>query len=188
MTEYILLKTSGAPVNPVADEATHATIIVDYPHHELHGGSAYFLIYSALADDTDVIEIRFQTPNTTKWAHMLIDVECALAATVEMWEGTTKTHEAGNVLTALNRNRNSTNTSGLTICHTPGGAQAGAGTITEYVGAATVSGRVAAGGHSGGRNELILDQNNDYLIRVTSRADANALTIVLDWYEHTNKS
>ncbi len=186
MSEYILLKTSGPPVNPLADLATHATIVVDYPHHELHAGSAYFVIYSALANDTDVIEIRFQTPNTTKWAHMLIDIEAALAATAEIWEGTTKTHEAGNVLAALNRN--SANTSGLTICHTPGGAQAGAATIMEYVGSATVSGRVAAGGHSGGRNEVILDQNNDYLIRVTSRADANALTIVLDWYEHTSKS
>ena len=188
MSEYILVSTSGPPVNPIANLETHALIVVEYSHHEIHGGSAYFVIYSALADDTDVIEIRIQTPDTTKWAHMTIDIEAALAATVEMWEPTTKTHEAGNVLTALNRNRNSTNTSGLTICHTPGGAQAGAATITEYVGAATVSGRVSAGGHAGGRNELILDQNNDYLIRVTSRADDNALTIVLDWYEHTNKS
>ena len=187
MTEYILLKTKTSPVNPIADDVTHAITTVDYPHHELHGGSAYFVIYSALAGDTDVIEVRIETPNTTKWAHMLIDIESALAATVEIWEGTTKTHEAGNVLAALNRNRNSSNSSGLTICHTPGGSESSGAIITEYIGAATTSGRVAAGGRSGGRNEIILDQNNDYLIRVTSRADSNALTIILDYYEHTNK-
>ena len=187
MTEYILLKTSGAPVNPTADEVTHAINIVDYPHHEIHGGSAYFAVHSMLRDDTEVSEVRIQTPNTTKWAHMVIGVQASLAATIDFHEGTTMTHDAGNVLTPMNRNRNSTNTSGLTICHTPSGADTSGADWTQYIGAAASGGRIAVGGESGGRGEFILDQDNDYLIRVTSRADANAVSILMDYYEHTNK-
>jgi hypothetical protein len=187
MTEYILLATSGPPVNPTADLITHAINVIDYPHHEIHGGSSYLVVYSALAGDTDVIEVRIQTPNSAKWAHMVISIESALASTATLWTPTTKTHEGGNALTPMNRNHNSTNSSGLTICHTPGGAQAGAGNLVQYLGAATVSGRTETGGTTGSRHEFILKQNDDYLINMTSRADANAMTITLDWYEHTSK-
>ena len=187
MSEYILLATSGPPVNPTADLSTHATNVIDYPHHEVHSGSAYFAIYSALLDDTGVVEVRIQTPDTAKWAHAEMEVSSALASTLEIHEATTKTHEAGNVLVPINRNRNSTNTSGMTVCFNPGGADTSAPLYTEYIGAATVSGRGDVGGGSSSRHELILKQNEDYLVRLTSRADANALTIGLDWYEHTNK-
>ena len=187
MTEYILLKTGGAPVNPTADDITHAINMVDHAHHEIHDGSAYFAVHSMLRDDTEVAEVRIQTPDTTKWAHMVIGVQAALAATVEFHEGTTMTHEAGNALTPMNRNRNSTNTSGLTICHTPGGADTSGADWTQYIGAAASGGRIAVGGEAGGRNEFMLDQNNDYLIRATSRADGNAISILMDYYEHTNK-
>ena len=50
-----------------------------------------------------------------------------------------------------------------------------------------VRGKADAGGSGGSRREFILDQNIAYLIRATSRADANAISIILDWYEHTNK-
>lgn len=188
MSEYILVSTSGPPVNPTADLITHALNVVDYPHHEIHGGSAYFVVYSALGDDTDVIEVRIQTPNSTKWAHMEIFIEAALAATAQLWTPTTKTHVGGNAITPMNRNHNSTNTSGLTICHTPGGSQAGAGNLLQYIGAATTGGRADVGGATGTRAEFILKQNEDYLINITSRADANAMSIILSWYEHRSKS
>ena len=154
---------------------------------EIHGGSGYFVAYSALKDDTETIEVRIQTPNTTKWAHMIITIDAALAATAQMWIPTTKTHEAGNVITSLNRNFNSTNTSGLTICHTPGGTQSGAGGLLQYLGSASTSGKSDSGGGTGSRGEFILKQNEDYLIQIASRADNNALSIILDWYEHTSK-
>ena len=170
-----------------ADAVTNAINTIDYGHHEIHEGSGYFVTYSALANDTDLIEVRIQTPNTTKWAHMQIVIDVALAGTAQLWRGTTKTHEAGNAITPMNRNHNSSNTSGLTICHTPGGTESAGSALTRYIGAATTNGRVNTGGEGGSRAEFILAQNTAYLIRVTSRADANALSIILDWYEHTNK-
>ena len=170
------------------DKATNQLMTVDYEHHEIHGGSAYFVVYSALKSDTGLIEVRIQTPNTKTWAHMVIAIDAALAATAQLWKGTTKTDVSGNRITPMNRNHNSSNTSGLTICHTPAGAEGGTAALTQYMGAASTNGRVNTGGGTGNRGEFILQQNQSYLIRVTSRADNNALSIILDWYEHAHKN
>lgn len=169
------------------DAATASLNVVDYPHHEIHGGSAYFAVYSALVNSAGTIEVRIQTPDSPSWAHMQIGIDAALAATAELWVPTTKTDDAGNRITPFQRNGNSANTSGLTICHTPGGAQAGNAGLLQYIGAASTSGRFVASGSTGSRGEFILKQNTAYLIKVTSRADNNALSIILDWYEHTSK-
>jgi hypothetical protein len=168
------------------DTATNAVMVVDYSHHEIHGGSGYLAIYSALKADTEFIEVRIQTPNTTKWAHMVMDIECALAGYIQLWMNTTKTHVTGNAIVPMNRDHNSSSASGLTLCHTPAGTESATAALAEYVGAAASGGRVAVGGEANSRAEFILKQNTAYLIRATSRADGNALSIILDWYEHTN--
>jgi len=170
------------------DKATNQLMVVDYEHHETHSGSGYFAVYSNTADDTDTVEVRIGTPDTTTWAHMVISINSALAATAELFKPTTKTHVAGNAITPMNRNHNSSNTSGLTICHTPAGTESGSAALTQYIGASSVSGRVETGGGTGSRGEFILEQNQSYLIRVTSRADSNSMSIILDWYEHANKN
>lgn len=169
------------------DEATNALTVIDYSHHESHDGSAYFAVYSALKNDTQTIEVRIQTPATTKWAHMVFTIDVALAATASLWEATTKTDASANRITPMNRDHNSAKTSGLTICHTPAGSQAGAANLVQYIGATATGGRVAVGGGTGTRGEFILKQNTAYLIQVASRADGNALSIIMDWYEHTNR-
>jgi len=169
------------------DKTTRALSTIDYAHHEAHEGDGYFAIYSAVKNDTATIEVYVLTPNTTKWAHMLIAVECSLAGTAQLWEGTTKTYVSGNQIVPFDRNRNSAKTSGLTICHTPDGSETGTASMTQYVGATASGGRVAVGGATGSeREEFILKQNTAYLIRGTSRADGNAISIALSWYEHTN--
>ena len=183
----MMLNNGTKDVHATADASTNAITTIEYEHHEIHGGSAYYVIYSALRADTEFIEVRIQTPDTTKWAHMVINVDFALAGTAELWTPTTKTHASANAIAPLNRNFNSTNTSGLTICHTPGGAQAGTANLIQYVGATASGGRVSEGGGADSRHEFILDQNQSYLIKATSRADGNAVSIILDWYEHTAK-
>ena len=150
---------------------------------KIYEGDHYFAIYSAEADDTDSIEVRIQTPDSDTKAYMIFDIECALAATVSLWAATTKTHVADNAITPLNRDFNSNNASVVTICHTPGGSQAGAADLVEYVGASASGGRVAAGGEAASNSYFILKKNTAYLVQATSRADANALAIIMDWYE-----
>ena len=87
-----MLNQGTKDVVPRADPVTNVAVGIDYPHAEAHAQSAYFAVYSALANDTDVIEVRIQTPNSTKWAHMVIGVQAALAATIDFHEGTSMTH------------------------------------------------------------------------------------------------
>ena len=169
------------------DKSTGYLITLDPYAHHAHEGDAFFTVYSGVVDDTGKIEVRIQTPDTTKWAHMSIGIDAALAATAEMWAPTTMTHVTGNAITPFNRNNNSTNSSGLTICHTPGGSQAGNPSLYQYLGAATTSGKASVGGGTGSRGEFIFAQNLAYLIRMTSRADDNALSIILSWSEHEHK-
>jgi len=185
--EYILVDPQEIYRKARLDESTHAPITIQYDHHEIHDGNSYFVVYSALLNTAALIEVRIATPNTTAWAHMQIMVDSAIAGTASLWEGTTKTDNSGNRITPMNRNRNSSNTSGLTICHTPGGSESGTANLTQYLGAAATGGRSTASGQANSRGEFVLKQNTAYLIRATSRADNNSMSIILDWYEHTNK-
>lgn len=166
----------------VIDSITKIPIRISYPHHQIHNGNHYFIAYSALADKDDLIELRVGVPSSV-YPHMIIEVIGEEAALVEMFINTTKTHVSGNAITPFNRNQNSSNTSSLIICYTPGGSQAGSGDLLQYIGAADGAGTSTTGGSASSREEFILKQGTNYLIRNTSRANNNSLTILLDWYE-----
>lgn len=170
------------------DQLTDVNIIVDYPHHEIHAGSSYFVMYSALADNAGVIEVRLQTGYSAKQTHLTIHMDAALAATATMFINTTKTHAAGNAIVPLNRNFSSSNTSINTVCHTPAGTETGTARLLQYIGSANSGGVSSEGGSTSNRGEFVLANNTAYLFRLTSRANANAMTIILDWYEHTPKN
>jgi len=120
---------------------------------------------------------------------MTIDIDSALAATAQLYRPTTKTDVIANRINPLNRDDIiGTKASGMTICHTPGGAEASTAMLTQYFGAATTNGKFVSSGGTSSRGEIKLRPNSSYLIVVTSRANSNALSINLDWYEHTDKS
>jgi len=171
------------------DPVTWVLMFVDYVHGEIHSKNAYLVEYSLLRDTDEFVEVRVETGATNKLPHMEIEIEGAIAGTAELWEDTTKTHVANNAITPFNRWRDPpTNTSLLTVCHTPGGSQTGDADLKKFFGASTTNQKVNLGGSASSRHEFVLKKNTAYLIKVTSRADANALTITLDWYEHTTRS
>ena len=170
------------------ESITRTLKTIDYAHHEAHDGRAFFAVYSNTANNADAIEVRFRPSSAERFCHMTITIDAALAATAQLFVNTTKTHVAGNAITPLNRDFNSANSSILTLCHTPAGAQAGVGDLRQYIGSATANGRSTIGGDASSRSEFILVPFVDYLIVLTSRANANALSIILDWYEHANKA
>jgi len=169
------------------DKSAWVIPTTDYPHSEAHGGRAFLAVYSALKDNTESMEVRFQAPDSLRLPHLEIAIDVALAATIEFWKDTTKTDVANNRVGSLNRRFGSVNTAGMIVCHTPGGSQAGNAHLLKYAGAAASGGRVAVGGGAHSRGEFILNPNSAHLIKVTSRADGNALTVEFDWYEHTDK-
>lgn len=170
------------------DGMANAFKIVDYQHHEIHGGRAFLAVYSLTRDNTEFIEMRFRPNHASRKCHMSIHIDAALAATVELWRSTTKTHVVANAITPMNRDFNSPNQSVLSVCHTPAGSQAGDADLLQYIGSAAANGRSDIGGDTSSRHEFILKPFHDYLVKVTSRANLNAVTITLDWYEHTDSN
>ena len=163
------------------DPSTHAQVSIDYAHHEIHGGSGYTLSYPITVPIAAEVEIRMATASSAKWAHMVWSFTNDAAFSVDIFETTTKAHEAANALTPINRNRNSANTSGLTFCHTPSGSGDGT-TIWSFAGGANKIVTTAEN-----RNEFILKSGTAYLINLTATS-ADVAHILLDWYEHTDKN
>ena len=58
----------------IQDSSTLAVPVLTYSHHEIHGGSSFFIReFTDVANDADR-EYIIATPNTTKWCHFVIQV------------------------------------------------------------------------------------------------------------------
>jgi len=177
---------------PRIDAWTHAFMTLDYEHHEVHAGSSYHAFLNVSGGSGTKATFTLTTPNTTKWAHLVIHFRASVESNIHFGEGATVTSSSGSDFAPLNKERNSNNTSGMISS----GSAGGAGNITsgsavtnfgttlhlEHVG----SGR--AGGESRGTNEWILKQNTTYAIELISEAASSELFLELHWYEHTNRS
>lgn len=164
------------------DKATRSIQTIDYAHHEIHEGDHYFVKGWMDLTNAQVFDFLATTPDTLKWAHMLVEFSAEAESHITIYEGTT-TSADGTAVTAVNRDRNSSNTAGLVVTHTP--------TITG-VGTQIASYKMGSSQKTGGtvraNAELILKQNTKYLIRITNdTALNNWFDYLADWYEHTNK-
>lgn len=182
-----------------ADASTSSMQMVDYAHHEIHGGNHFFVVYSvaslgAMSSPDDMITLSFTTPNTTKWGHFTFEVKGTAGWRIRMIEDSTTggTTGATGVLPILNSNRNSTTTSGMISDGTTGVAGnvgydaslalGGTTLIDEYIEGAGIGFSSAA--KTGSRDEIILKQNTNYQVSVYG-TDTNPATLHLAWYEHT---
>ncbi len=169
------------------DASSHALKVIPYQHSEIHSESAYVINQRTAVDAFDIaspINFYIITPNTAKRAHMVVGLEANTPCYWEMFEddGNTDNFDVagGSVVTPINRFRESTSTSGLTIT-------AGA-TVTEAADSVRIDGSAVTKGSSGGeRHEMVLARNTKYLVRATSYVDNNEGSLGLDWYEHTDK-
>ncbi len=164
------------------DLSTTAACGIEYAHHEIHGGSSYTASKSFTHGAGASPNILIVTPNTTKWAHFIFSVVSDDVVAATFYEA--GDYSGGNAITAYNRNRNSTKTSGLTITDTATDGGAGKGTgIWTFKGGANKTVTDSTGSD---RHEFILKQNTKYLIEAVG-ANGDLITVLLDWYEHTNR-
>lgn len=170
------------------DANTGALITIDYPHHEIHGGSNYFFTRPLTLGDGGDDEVLVTTPVGAKQAHMLLSVTATGETDFKLYEDTTRT--GGTPLTPRNRNRNYSDSSVLTVAHTPTGGAVGTLIAETFFGvdAGAGSNRQLSGGGSDSRQEIILKSDTKYLLVVDSATASNRITIVADWYEHTDAS
>ena len=188
-TTGIFMLIDGA--NPVRkarlDTTTHAQNVIDYAHHEIHAGSHYtFSTGIADLDDGNSKNYILTVPNTEKWPHILYQVDGALFTKVEMFENTT--HSTGVAFDTFNNDRNSLNAAGLIISNSSGDGSDGSLIYSTSFGISTgPGGKIAGGSNVRGDAEWILKQDTKYLYKITSLTDNNNISLITEWYEHTNK-
>lgn len=179
---------------PRLDAATHSIQTIDYAHHEVHAGDSYHneFYVDVLADD--ILDIRLVTPATTKWLHWVWEYKTEAEFIVTFYEGVTITNP-GTALTALNADRNSNNTTGLTTFDYILNTDLAAANADTSIASATIIGKAHSGSGSkqvgeGRRDlELILKQNTGYCIRFDNGTNATKyVDWFMGWYEHTNKT
>lgn len=167
------------------DLITRVLTIIDYAHHEIHEGDMYsYCEVNDLANGA-VRDLLIVTPNTTKWAHMFVQVESESETDYKFYEAPTTTGDGTGVV-EQNRNRNVANANTTVISHTPTIAGGSEGTLLchKHWGAGKGS-----GGGDRSINEWVLKQNTKYLVRITNATTgANQVATELHWYEHTNKA
>ena len=184
------------------DASTNALESIDYAHHEVHSGSSFACHFNN--DVTNIGEmtaIAFNTPDTTKWPHLIIEAGSTGACYVALYENTSIDVDEGTQLTIYNRNRNSATAATILSIETVpvvnkatsfNEGQAAAANITvttelarNYLGAGE---KKTVGGGARGSQEWVLDQANQYCVLMYSLTNDDAThNITLDWYEHANR-
>ena len=181
------------------DGASSALGVIDYSHHEVHEGSAFYVMYSvlslgAMTTPDDTITLTLVTPNTTKWSHFTFSVNGSAGWRVRLIEAPTGgAASATGTIDILNHNRNyqitkpSTVGNGTTTGVVSYDATLATGGVTLWDQYLEGSGGPQAGGTgTGKRNEIILKSNTTYQLSLYG-TDTNPATMYIDWYENTNK-
>ena len=71
------------------DKTTGATTIIDYSHHEVHGGSAYWAFKTVTLGNAEVSTLAVTTSDLTKWAHLILRVDLSSDAVFDILEDVT---------------------------------------------------------------------------------------------------
>ena len=162
------------------DPLSGADITIDTVHAKIHNGDAFMWSYNVtLAGGLDSF-VRIETPNTPDIFHIEWSIVATAGVTAIFREDYTGAHVSGNVLTPVNRNRNSTKTSMLTVCHTPNGGADGDILWQDFAGVAGVP-VSAKPGNTSSRAEFPLRQGGVYLMSVAGTND-DIVTYNFDGY------
>ena len=167
----------------ILDSATFAVNTIEYEHHEIHSGSSFTSSYQREVASGANLDILIVTPSGSKWAHFAYEIDVEAETQVYLYEAPTAT-AAANPIVAYNRDRNSTKAATVVITHTPTGITPGTTIIRSYH---LGSGKTFGGG-ARGNHEFILKAGTKYLFRLTNlTVSDNWMSVIFDWYEHTNK-
>jgi len=175
-----------------ADTNTHTLQVIDYAHHEIHGGSMFRVQGNATAA---ALIIAFKVPDQAKEPHFTFEWSSESSGYIQLLEGYTWTAGTGVDRAPKNSNRNSSNTSVLQ------GNATGAW-VSDYVtidptggsGGTVISDKRfytddKQGSNSGSRkNEIVLATNQTYALIFTSTDGSKGIQIRCEWYEHTPKT
>jgi len=171
---------------PRLNPATFALQTMDILHSAVHEGCAFSASQKTATNAFDLLApmtFYIITPNTTKWAHVVISGDANTPAYWELFEDTGEVAQfnvsGGVAYVPVNRNRNSDVASVLTITT---GATVTAATTDALL---AVDGIMKAADISS-QYGFILKQNKKYLVRATTYTENNEGSLRLKWHEHTD--
>jgi hypothetical protein len=175
-----LVKSDGSFLT--VDDVDNTLVGIDTVHHEIHEGNHYTVtVYDNDVDIAGPKIVRITTPNTSTRIHLTTFVSADGGFLFEFYENPTL-NAAGAGLTEFNNDRNSSNTATATTFEdTTTQAPNNDGTLLDAGYSGGEKKRVS--GESGTRDEFILKQDEDYLVKLTVDADNTKAVIVFKWYE-----
>ena len=173
---------TGDPL-PV-DDVTGNLRIIDTVHSEIHEAEHYFVEdYDGDVDATDKYWL-IKAPNTAVRAHIVFTFAASLNGTAYVYENPTVSNN-GTPLTEINNDRNSANTATVSVFRDPTVSNDGTQLKVVVIGSDSVnpSGSRAIGGAGSRDEELILEQNEDYLVKFTAITNNTRVSVGMYWYE-----
>jgi hypothetical protein len=167
------------------DASTHSLTTIDYAHKEIHSGSTFTTTrFVAGLGNGATSMILLKTPDTTKYAHLLYEFNSTVDGSFTITAEVTTVAD-GTLLNILNRDRNSATTATCVATHTPNTPSGGTIIRQRYIG---VGGVNRTGGTDRNTDEIILRRNTKYLFTFTNGAASNNVSLILNWYEHTDRN
>lgn len=155
---------------------------LDYEHHKIHEGRHFYSQRSFTLGSSGVASYVIQAPasSTDLYTHVIFVLDGSAITQFELYEGSDLA--PATAATAFNNNRNSAITAQTTI-YSSANASGTVGTLikTYKGGAASQQSRAAA--VIQGTDELILKQDTQYHLKVTSGTADNLVNVKIIWYE-----
>lgn len=176
----------GTVASGKTDGPTGASVVILYPHHEVHSGSMFEVSYKSpnatpVADDGTIV---FLLQTGVKYDHLVFGGNAGGDAQLEFLEASGVT-DAGTPMVEQNMNRTSVKVATTNAFHTPT-IVGGTLLFDDFIPGGT--GGNAAGGSGSVRpgTEWILAANQNYVIRLTNRAgNAQQMSLAVQWYEES---
>jgi len=185
--------TSESLRNCRLDSSTQTLQTIEYEHHEIHAGSHFYVADSSTINEatTDAVDYLLVVPNTTKWPHVVFNVDGVAVTSVFLYEDCLQeTSDGWTQLNVFNNNRNSSADATMEVWKYAGSSIPSSDfgdVIYSYASGAT-SMRSNTPMEARKDRELILCQGVKYVLRVLSGTASNLCNVLIYWYEHTDKS
>ena len=169
------------------DSSTNAIITIDSVHHEIHEGDHFYIQGYVELDDEDDFYLKLVTPPGLKLAHFIFAINSTGITETFLDEDADGGMAGGSAITPLNSDRNSSNTSVITLTGDVA-ANVSYTTRLEHDKWGADGFKESIGGGTAREDELILKADTIYCRGIISHSNNNLIQFKASWYEHTDSN
>ena len=171
------------------DGGSGAGTAIEEEHHKAHVGMHFNVHSYADLAINNVLDLQWVMNNwavTTEEVHWIWTIKTEAETLWEIWEGATIVN-VGTVVTPINNQRNSANTSVTTLYSQNNTSLSNANVDTSVAAATLLATGISGAGRDAGEvtrgAELIMKNNTTYCLRAIASA-AGYVNFKMEWYEH----